>query len=503
MEEWPQEWYSKQRQFVLGLKTYWEVIFQAGNGTGKTLMLYSNATLLGLGVHPYYNQVFLSEKERERVATGELTQMPPLRFKVLVTDFEHGLEKIAYETLFQPTYIKSKNKTIGPIMPQSAVKSMWSKEDKTLRLKNGTRYEFMTSEQKRRQHSGTNFDILMCDEEPTEAAYDESVRGLRTGRGGGRVFWAFTPPWEEGKGPSWTKYKKFDEFEEGKLPDVLVINAAMADNPAIDEQYIERFSRGKTHEQLQVQLYGQYPSWGKMIHPDFQDRLWDAKKVDGHLLPYDYEVPFDDQFRFEMGVDWHASKPCAAVWAYEDRDGNIIIYDELAPQVSRDKTIFELAEIFREMEGRPHRQTKFTRWGDPKMKDKSNALIRGFNAWQEFRNCGIRFAEGYNRQPEVGISIVNDFLRGNTKDHPRLFVKEDCVNIRRALRNHYWVQRPDGTGVPDPKWSDYPICVRYIIQGKSRKAKKGMTRGMGKWPLTSYGGDPKFGPYLGIYRRAI
>jgi hypothetical protein len=170
--------------------------------------------------------------------------------------------------------------------------------------------------------------------------------------------------------------------------------------------------------------------------------------------------------------------------------------------VAREKTIYQLSEIFREMEGQPQRKIRFTRWGDPKMKDKSNALIRGFNAWQEFRNCGIRFAEGYNRQPDVGVSVVNDFLRGNTKDHPRLFVKEDCVNVRRALRNHYWVQRPDGTGSPDPKWSDFPICCRYIIQGKARKAKAGMKRDMGKWPLTSRSGvDEQYGPYTGIYMR--
>jgi hypothetical protein len=155
--------------------------------------------------------------------------------------------------------------------------------------------------------------------------------------------------------------------------------------------------------------------------------------------------------------------------------------------------------MFRQTEGRPQRQIRITRWADPKMKDKSNALIRGFNAWQEFRNCGIRFAEGYNRQPGVGISVVNDFFRGNTKDHPRLFIKEDCVNLRQSLRNHYYVKKADGTGVPDPKFSDYPICLRYIVQSKARKVKQGMFRRNRKWGLTSYAGDHRYGPYSGAY----
>lgn len=486
IDEWPRLHHRKQAMFVNALERKKEILFVAGNGSGKSLIFYWSLAALLNGIHPYQKSV----------------GMPPIRMKVLVNDFEHGMQKVAYETLFKDTWIKELKRSIGPIMPASQVKKHWCKEDKTLYLINGSRCEFMTSGQPRKQHSGTNFDILGCDEEPDEGAYDESKRGLRTAKGGGRILWAYTPPYEEGAGPSWSKYKLFDPWESGEanMGHVEIIRASMADNPAIDDEYIQWFSQGKTAEQLTVQLHGEFPTWGQMMFPDYQDRTWDVDKVAGHLLPADWEVPWDDpEYRFEMALDWHASKPAAALWTCEDRDGNVYVFDELRPEVGREKTILEVSEIIKEMEGRPHRNTRVCRWADPKMKDKNNALIRGYSAWQEFQNCGIRFAEGYNRQPAVGVSIINDFLRGNTHDHPRLFIKSDCVNLRTAMKNHYWLKRDGSQGVPDPKWSDYPICLRYIIQQKARKAKKGMFRRNRSWGLTSYAGDPRFGPYTGAY----
>jgi hypothetical protein len=54
--------------------------------------------------------------------------------------------------------------------------------------------------------------------------------------------------------------------------------------------------------------------------------------------------------------------------------------------------------------------------------------------------------------------------------------------------NHYWVRGADGKGKPDPKWSDYPICVRYIL------GEIGMTRKVGKrekLPYVSYSKQDK------------
>ena len=69
------------------------------------------------------------------------------------------------------------------------------------------------------------------DEESGERVWDENKRGLRNAKNGGKILGALTPPYEEGKGPTWTKDKIIDaELED---LDIEVFKACMADNPAI------------------------------------------------------------------------------------------------------------------------------------------------------------------------------------------------------------------------------------------------------------------------------
>lgn len=477
--EWRRRHYGKQLDFVNAVKDFWEIVFLAGNGTGKTHILYWNLITLALGIHPYQKSI----------------SNPPLRIKVLLNDFEHGYGKIFTDTVLRSQYLPD-GTVLGPMATLDSyfITAFPSKEDKTLHFYNKSLIFFQTSEQKKRQHSGANFDILACDEEPEWPVYDESKRGLRTAKGGGRIFHAFTPPFDEedkNRGPSWTKFKLIDPWEQGDLPDTKVIRASMHENPAITPEFIHRFTRGKTEEQVRIQVYGEYPTWGTVCFPEFEDFLWDPKKKVGHLLPWDLEVPWDDpDCKFEMALDWHGSKPAAVIWSWEymtgPNKGDVIVFDEISPNEGRGMTISAIAKASREHEG--HRNKPITRWGDPKMKDKNNAIISGFSPWDEFRHCGIRLNEGWNREPFTGYSIIRDFLRGKGEkfiEHPRLFVKENCKTLRFQMKNHFITNR----GEPDPKFSDYPVCLKYILQNKSRKVKKNMEESgrFSKWPISSNG----------------
>lgn len=477
--QWRQRHYSKQLAFTEAVRDFHTVIFLGGNGTSKTNTLYWTLITLCLGIHPYQ------------------FAPPPLRVKVLINDFEHGYGKIFTDTVLRKQFLFD-GAEIDAMAVQDPymVTSFPAKEDKTLHFYNKSLIFFQTSEQKKRQHSGTNFDILACDEEPEWPVFDESQRGLRTAKGGGRILMAFTPPFDEeerNRGPSWTKFKFLDPWEQGELPDTKIIRAAMHENPAITQEFIKRFTRGKTEEQIKIQVYGEYPTWGTVCFPEFQDFMWDPKKKEGHLLPWDWDVPWNDpDVKIEMALDWHGSKPAATIWTAEytagPNKGDVIVFDEVTPNEVREMTISALSRAIREHEG--HRNRPIHRWGDPKMKDKNNALISGFSPWDEFRHCGIRLSEGWNREPYTGYSIIRDFLRGKGEkfiEHPRLFIKENCKTLRFQMKNHFVTNR----GEPDPKFSDYPVCLKYIIQNKSRKVKKNMeTSGRhSKWPLTSFGHD--------------
>jgi len=283
-----------------------------------------------------------------------------------------------------------------------------------------------------------------------------------------------------GQGPTWTKEKILEESIDDK--EINVIHACMMDNPAITAKFIEEFSKGKTQKQIDVQVFGRYPTWGDLVHPDFQDRLWNSDKIDGHLLPNDTPMPGAYDVDWVMAFDWHPSKPCAATFGFIDRSGNITFFDELDKQGAEGKEISELADAFLATEGQPHSKRKFRRWQDPSAKSKYQAVKRGFNAWDAFRKEGIITSAGRNRDPLVGIAIVNEYFSGNGKEDPRIFIYERCKYLRQYLANHYWKRGEDNVGTPDPKWSDYPITIRYIIQEVGWKRKFGGK----KWPLQSF-----------------
>ena len=490
---WPYFFYSQQREFINS--DAWQTWFIGGNGTGKTLVKYWSDCAHMLGVHP------------KRVGT------PPIKIKSLVPSFDN-VEDVALDKLLEPqrvlfptpptdrqlSWIRLLEDSkalidadvengwilIGPLLPKSQLKKgkrgEYSKEHHGIELLNGSSVWWSTSEQGWMAQRGFECDILSLDEECDERVFDECKRGLRNAKGGGKIFAALTPPYQVGQGPTWTK----EAILEASLndPDIHVVNACMADNPAISEQFIERFSKGKTQRQIDVQVYGKYPSWGDLVHPDFQNRLWDPKKLDGHILPNDTPMPGYDEVSWLMAFDWHPSKPCAAVWGYQTDDGDVVFFDELNKEWAEGKEVVELANAFYDYEGHPHSGRRFRRWQDPSAKTEYKAIMRGFNAWDVFRKNGIVTSPGRNRNPEVGIDIVNQYLRGDQKNHPRVFFYERMQYTRQYLGNHYWKRTEDNPrGKPDPKWSDYPICVRYILGelGTSISKKK-----RNKWPVRSY-----------------
>lgn len=473
---WPNYFYKQQKDFVYSRA--WQAWFIGGNGTGKTHILYWSLASLLLGVHPLQ------------------LAPPPIKIRVLVPSFD-SVEDVALDKLQENQRVvvpigndKTETFELGPMLPHSMIAQggHYNKDNRRLLLKNGSTITWVTTEQGWKFMRGAQFDVLAMDEEGKERVFDENLRGLRNAKEvfdvedmeGGRVLGALTPPYEEGQGPTWTKEKVVDVHMED--PDIDVFSACMADNPAITEKFIKRFSKGKTQRQIDVQVFGKYPTWGDVVYPSWQDRLWNPEKMEGNLVPWDIEIPNNNEVDWVMAFDWHQTKPCAAIWGWVDRDGNITFYEELDKEAARDKTIMELSEAFKNIEGQPFDRRKFRRWQDPSAKHEYNAKIRGFNAWDEFSRNGIITKEGKNRNPEVGISMVNDYLGGNMKDHPRMFVRESMKYTRQYMNNHFWKRDVDLTvAKPDAKWSDYPVVVRYIIQEIGQKGKKK------KWPLNTYG----------------
>ena len=477
---WYKAFYKQQVEYCLNPS--FQRWFIGGNGTGKTLVDHWNPLAYGLGLHPHQDP-----NRYDKPFPG-----PPLKIRILVPDFEK-VEEVSLDKLFNPQVIiwpNGKRTEVGPLMPESAIKpkSKFTKDSKRIKLKNGTVFQWVTNEQGWKAMRGPEFDILVVDEECDERVFQENVRGLRNAKGGGKIIAGLTPPFEEGKGPTWTKDKVVDAFFNQDLEgrDLFVINACMRDNPAITEKFIKEFTQGMTKEQVSVVVDGQYPAWGDLVHPYFQDHVWNPQRCEGHLLMDNTPLPGNDEADWLMAFDWHPSKPCAAIWGFVDSDKNLVIYDELDPRVADrcGDDIDSLADVMRSIEGFPHEDRRFRRWQDPSASTEYSKVRRGFSAWDAFRLAGIVTSVGRNRDPHLGISWVNEFFRGNSKDMPRVYIYERCKNLRRALNNHYWVRGQDGVGKPDPKWSDFPVTLKYIVQGIH--GKTGRRKKINKWPIQSF-----------------
>uniref|UniRef100_A0A6H2A0U8 Terminase n=1 Tax=viral metagenome TaxID=1070528 RepID=A0A6H2A0U8_9ZZZZ len=491
---WPKFFY--RQQLIYTMSKAWQTWFIGGNGTGKTSVVYVNNAMQMLGIHPMQvgrapvkvRVLVPSFDYVEDVALEKMQENQRIEFPALDKEQKAWVKLLekndALKHFEEPVDGKNGVIEIGPMLPPGMIKAKgkYTKEHKGIELINGSSIWFVTSEQGWQAQRGGEQDILSSDEEGDERVWDELKRGLRNAKGAGKIFCGLTPPYEPGQGPTWTKEKILDASMDD--PQINVIHACMADNPSITKNFIKEFSKGKTKKQIDVQIFGKYPTWGDLVHPDFKDRMWEPGKVSGHILPNDTPMPDTYDVDWVMAFDWHQSKPCAAVFGFIDKDGNLTIYDELDKEWADGKDIHELSESFFSIEGQPYHKRKFRRWQDPSAKSAYNAVKRGFNAWDAFRKNGIITSAGKNRDPEVSISIVNEYFKGNGKDHPRVFIYERCKYLRQYLGNNFYARSEDGKGKPDPKWSDYPICLRYILGETSWAHIPKHKRS--KWPLQSF-----------------
>ena len=491
---WPKFFYRQQLVYLMSEP--WQTWYIGGNGSGKSLIIYANSTMQMLGIHPKQigrapikiRTLVPSFDYVEDVALEKLQENQKIEFPSLDREQRAWIKLLeknnALKLFEEPGNGKNGRIEIGPMLPPGMIKAKgrFSRDHKGVELINGSSIWFVTSEQGWQAQRGGEQDVLVSDEEGDERVWDELKRGLRNAKGGGKIYAGLTPPYVPGQGPTWTKEKILDASMDD--PSIHVVHACMADNPSITPTFIKEFSKGKTKKQIDVQIFGKYPTWGDLVHPHFQDRLWNPATIDGHLLPNDSPMPDAHDVEWVMAFDWHQSKPCAAVFGYIDKDGNLTIFDEIDKEWAEGREIPELADAFFSIEGQPFYQRKFRRWQDPSAKSVYHAVKRGFNAWDAFRKNGVITSAGKNRDPDVSISIVNEYFKGNGKDHPRIFIYERCKYLRKYLSNNFYARGEDGRGRPDPKWSDYPICLRYLLGELSWKHT--FKRKHSKWPLQSF-----------------
>lgn len=443
---WLDLFYPAQKGFTVDPRQ--TVLFIGGNGTGKTLVGSVNTVQHLLGVHP------------RQMAS------PPLNARVVASSFEDGVKKVLLEKLLFPSRLRGGTE-MGPIIPESEVKQRFDDRRRTIIFKNGSKLEFMTHDQSPLQHAGSERDMVWFDEEPPVKHFGENKARLRSAKGGGKVFFTMTPPFEPGAEPSWTK----ETFIDRKPRNTGIYYAAMADNPNNTREFIDAFCVGLTEEEIAVRVFGKYPEWGRLVYPVFKDRYSDDEVDPGHLVRY-FDIPAN--WPRLMSIDYHPAKPCAALWIAVDPKNNIYFYDEMGGKAVEGRPIRDLAGVIKQKEGAlPADQRYF----DPSGHQRQQGQQSDWTPIQEFGRYGI-YGANADREWQTGWSKFNQYLlatlhgdripvrdpeTGKRVKHPKCFIFDTLTELRWSLLNHVWVRRGEKTE-PSQKGKDQCDNARYLCQ---------------------------------------
>ena len=88
---WPDAFYGQQKEFINSES--WQTWFIAGNGTGKSLLIYWSLMCYLIGIHP------------------KQFAKPPISAAILVPSFEYVLDT-SFKKLFEPSRIEPQGITV-------------------------------------------------------------------------------------------------------------------------------------------------------------------------------------------------------------------------------------------------------------------------------------------------------------------------------------------------------------------------------------------------------
>lgn len=195
---------------------------------------------------------------------------------------------------------------------------------------------------------------------------------------------------------------------------------------------------------------------------------------DTHLLPAKNPMEVPEHWSMEVGVDFGAGHPTAAVFVLFDNDDNAYVVDEF---YRAEGIISENAEVMI-MTERKWMKKAYIRWGDCAGKQEILEYAKsGFVLAPTPKGSG----DSDTLSVDPGIQEVKSRLRVDpVSKKPSLFICKNCVNLIKEFENYKWRQsrRLKNTievdeemmmenrmkDAPEKKWDDLLDALRYVIQ---------------------------------------
>lgn len=399
-------------------------LFIGGNRSGKTWSGGAEGTMYSTGKHPY----------------KKLKKTPPLRGRIVTTDFLHGLPEIIMPVLkmwIPKTELKG-----------NSWERAYDKEPRKLHFKNGSTIQFTSHEQDLDKFAGDSLDWIWFDEEPPRHIFTECMLRLIDTDG---VWWMTMTPID---GMTWT----LDDLYESKRTDIFKVEVDMDDNPFLLESAKQKVLAGLTPEEVKARKEGRYVSLGGMIYPEF-----DKTK---HIIPA-WTPPVGEDSAWNLWIasmDHGTTNPTAWLWASINREGIIVVWDEYY-QDGFERVVADHARAVHAINVNHGRPPDYN-VGDPSIKNRDPIVQSSIQI--EYMTNGIPIALG-NHDVRAGIIMVKSLLKAN-----KLFVTENCVNLIWEFGRYRWAVWKDKRAIYEKNKKEEPQkkddhaldALRYLVASR-------------------------------------
>ena len=321
----------------------------------------------------------------------------------------------------------------------------FSKSQRTLTLKNGSYFDFLTYEQDVDKHGGAAKHRIHYDEVPPQAVWNEGKMRLADYEGADALF-TMTPL----DGLNWAYEELWLPWEKKKLKDGFIVTVDIDDNPYLSINQRDKALEGYSQAELQARKKGRFVHFAGMIYPMFDRTI--------HVIP---EAPVPEDAFVYCGIDPGMRVMAAVVWVYVDAAGQIVVFDEIGVQGETVEGVAKLIHFVNAKHGikkdRPIKPRAYVI--DPSARNVEH--ISGRSIQREFVDHGIYSVLAQN-SVIAGINRVRERI-----ENGKLVVMGNCQQLIDEFRKYRW-QTP-GRSENDPK--EKPVkqddhlldALRYVV----------------------------------------
>jgi len=363
--------------------------------------------------------------------------------------FKKALEKKGRYWIIAPTYRQAKsiywNSLLRDNVPEELIKKK-NESELYIELKNGSFIEFKGADDPDKLR-GAGLDGVVLDEyafmKPT--VWEEHIQPMIRESGGWALFIS-TPD-------GFNHFYDLTEFaRDKKNKDWKYFHYTAYDNPYFPKKEIEKAKEETSKDMFAQEYMGDFTKKAGMVFEEFSTAI--------HVL--DGPPKIEQGMVHYRSIDFGQTNPTAVLWIALNKDGDIVVYDEI---YQRNLLTSELAHLIKARS--PHYITMT--YGDSAAAQSIKDLSEHGIYVMPVKKTPHSSKEDYMKG---GIEQIKQFLKvqpGTGK--PRLMIAPHCQNLIDEMINYTWEEEKADKNAPErpQKVKDHAIdSLRYFIYEYTR-----------------------------------